>query len=61
MAHSFAQEFEMSYVLKKEDYSWVKLRLGHHKKVLDDDPNLPEHLRPVAQDIYDRFLNREEE
>jgi len=60
-AHFFAQEFEMNYALKKEDYFWVKLRLGHHKKVLDDDPNLPEDLRPVAQAIYARFLKTEKE
>ena len=60
-AHFFAQEFEMNYALMEKDYFWVKLRLRHHKKVLDDDPNLPKELRPVAQAIYDRFLQIERE
>jgi hypothetical protein len=31
------------------------------RKVLFDDPNLPEKLRPVAQAIYDKFLQKEKE
>lgn len=60
-AHFFAQEFEMDYALKKKDYFWVKIRLRDHKKVLFDDPNLPDELRPVAQSIYDKFLQIEKE
>ncbi len=60
-AHFFAQEFEMNYALEKKDYFWVKLRLRHHKGVLRDDTNLPDELRPVAQTIYDKFLQIEKE
>ena len=60
-AHFFAQEFEMNYALMKKDYFWVKMRLRAHKKVLCDDPNLPDELRPVAQVIYDKFLQIEKE
>ena len=56
-----AQEFEMDYALRKKDYFWVKLRLRAHKKVLHDDPNLPDELRPVAQQIYEKFLQIEKE
>jgi hypothetical protein len=60
-AHFFAQEFEMNYALAKKDYSWVRLRLGHHRNVLNDDPNLPEKLKPLAQTIYDKFIKIEKE
>ncbi|MCW4021017.1 MAG: hypothetical protein NWF14_07320 [Candidatus Bathyarchaeota archaeon] len=59
-AHFFAQELEMDYALMKKDYSWVKTRLRDHKKVLCDDPNLPDEMRPVAQTIYDKFLQIEQ-
>jgi len=54
-AHFFAMELEMDYALKKKDYSWLKLRLRHHKLVLYDDPNLPESMKSHAQEIYDKF------
>ena len=54
-AHFFAQEFEMDYAFKKKDYSWIKIRLKHHKSVLDTDPNLPKEMRSVAQNIYEKF------
>jgi transposase len=60
-AHFFAQEFEMNYALAKKDYYWVKLKLRDHRRVLCDDPNLPDELRPVAQAIYDKFLQIEKE
>lgn len=60
-AHFFAQEFEMNYALAKKDYSWVRLRLKHHRNVLNDDPNLPEKLKPLAQTIYDKFIKIEKE
>jgi len=55
-AHFLAQEFEMNYALKKKDYSFVKLRLRDHKKVLFDDPNLPSELRPIVQAFYEKFF-----
>lgn len=60
-AHFFAQEFEMDYAVKKKDYAWMKIRLRAHKKVLHDDPNLPDEMRLVAQTIYDKFLQIEKE
>lgn len=60
-AHFFAQEFEMDYALRKKDYFYVKLRLRAHKNVLYDDSNLPDNLIPIAQKIYDKFLQIEKE
>lgn len=55
-AHFVAQEFEMEYALKKKDYAWVKRRLRDHQMVLHDDPNLPDKMKPIAQRIYDKFI-----
>ena len=60
-AQFFAQEFEINYALRKKDYAWVKIRLRQHKRVLMDDPNLPDDMKPVAQMIYDKFLAIEKE
>jgi len=55
-AHLTAMEIELRYALNKRDYFWVKIRLRHHKEsVLDDDPNLPEEMRPRAETIFERF------
>jgi DNA-binding transcriptional regulator PaaX len=55
-AHLTAMETELNYALNKKDYFWVKIRLRHHKEsVLDDDPNLPEEMRPRAEALYERF------
>ncbi len=55
-AHFTAMETELEYALHKRDYFWVKIRLRHHEEsVLDDDPNLPEEMRPRAEALYDRF------
>lgn len=35
---------------------WVKIRLRQHKEsVLDNDPNLPEEMRPRAETIFEKF------
>jgi len=48
-AHLTAMETELNYALHKKDYFWVKIRLRQHKEsVLEDDPNLPEEMRPRA-------------
>lgn len=55
-AHLTAMEVELRYALNKRNYFWVKIRLKHHKEsVLDDDPNLPEEMRPRAETIFERF------
>lgn len=55
-AHLTAMEIELRYALNKRDYFWLKIRLRHHKEsVLDDDPNLPEEMRPRAEAIFERF------
>ncbi len=55
-AHLTAMETELEYALHKKDYFWVKIRLRHHKEsVLDDDPNLPEEMRPRAEALFERF------
>jgi hypothetical protein len=55
-AHLTAMETELKYALYKHDTFWAKIRLRQHKEsVLDDDPNLPEELRPRAQEIYEKY------
>ncbi len=55
-AHLNAMETELRYALHKRDTCWAKIRLRQHKEsVLDDDPNLPEDLRPRAEEIYERY------
>lgn len=55
-AHFDAMETELKYALYKNDTYWAKIRLRQHKEsVLDDDPNLPEELRPRAEDIYEKY------
>jgi hypothetical protein len=55
-AHFAAMETELSYALQKGDTYWAKWRLKTHKtSVLDADPNLPEEMRPRAEEIFKRF------
>jgi len=55
-AHFDAMETELKYALYKNDTYWAKFRLRQHKEsVLDYDPNLPEELRPRAEDIYEKY------
>jgi hypothetical protein len=55
-AHLTAMETELEYAIHKGDTYWAKIRLGQHKEsVLDDDPNLPEELRPRAEEIYEKY------
>jgi len=57
-AHFKAMELELEYALFKKDYFWVKFRLKQHKEsVLEDDPNLPESLRPRGEEIFHKFSN----
>lgn len=58
-SHLSAMEFELGYALRKGDLDWLRIRLGHHREVLDDDPFLPESMRPRALAIYDRFKEYE--
>lgn len=55
-AHFHAIETELEYALHKRDTFWAKVRLRQHKEsVVDDDPNLPEELRPRAEKIYTTY------
>jgi hypothetical protein len=55
-AHFNAMETELKYALYKRDTYWAKIRLrGHKESVVDDDPNLPEELRPRAREIYEKY------
>jgi len=55
-AHFTAIELELNYALLKKDYLWIRKRLeGHKTSVLEDDPNLPEELRPRGGAILERF------
>jgi hypothetical protein len=55
-AHFNAMETELKYALHKRDTLWAKIRLRQHKEsVLEDDPNLPEELRPRAKEIYEKY------
>lgn len=56
-AHLTAMETELDYALNKKDFFWVKLRLrlALKESVLDDDPNLPEEVRPRAEALYEKF------
>jgi len=54
--HFKAMELELEYALFKKDYFWVKVRLKQHREsVLEDDPNLPEMLRPRGEEILKKF------
>jgi hypothetical protein len=55
-AHLTAMETELNYALNKRDYYWAKMRLRQYKEsVIDDDPNLPEEMRPRAEEIFEKF------
>lgn len=55
-AHFKAMELELEYAMFKKDYFWAKIRLKQHKEsVLEDDPNLPESLRPRGEEIFHKF------
>ena len=41
---------------KELEYAWVKNRLKQHKKsVLEDDPNLPQEMKPRTEAILEKF------
>jgi hypothetical protein len=55
-AHFTAMEQEFNYALFKKNISWIKTRLQQHKtSVLENDPHLPEELRPKAEEILAKF------
>jgi len=49
--HFTAMELELKCAMFKKDYSWLIFRLEQHKCVLEDDPNMPESLRPRGEAI----------
>ncbi len=55
-AHFTAMELELNYALLKKEYAWISTRLeAHQATVLEDDPHLPEELRPQGHVIFERF------
>jgi hypothetical protein len=55
-AHLKAMETELDYALHKRDYLWIRVRLGQYKEnILDNDPNLPEEIRPRAEALYEKI------
>ena len=55
-AHFTAMETELNYALLKGDTFWANLRLNQHKtSVFDDDPNLPQEMRPRAEEILKNY------
>jgi hypothetical protein len=48
-------ETELKYALCKGDTYWAKIRLGQHKESVLDDENLPEELRPRAEEICEQY------
>ena len=55
-AHLNAMEFELDYALLLEDYYWLKLRLGHHEKAVNDDPMMPDSWKPRAREIFENYV-----
>jgi hypothetical protein len=56
LAHFTAMETELNYALFKGDTFWAKFRLNQHRtSVLEDDSNLPEEMRPRAEEILKKF------
>ncbi len=55
-AHLNAMEFELGYALLLEDYYWLKLRLGHHEKVVNDDPWMPDSWKLRAREILENYV-----
>ena len=54
-AHLNAMEFELDYALLLEDYYWLKHRLGHHERVVNDDPWMPDSWKPRAREILENY------
>ena len=55
-AHLNAMEFELNYALLLEDYYWLKHRLGHHEKVVNDDPWRPDGHKPRARERLGNYV-----
>jgi hypothetical protein len=53
--HFYAMGFELDYSLLLEDFYWLKHRLGHHEKLLDDELNLPSRLKDRGTEIYNAY------
>ena len=54
-AHLKAADYEMGYALLIEDYYWMKHRLAYLGRLIKEDANLPEAMKPAAMQIYDNF------
>lgn len=54
-SHLKAADYEMGYAMLIEDYYWMKHRLEYLVNMIENDMNLPESLKPVANTIYENF------
>ena len=54
-AHLKAADYEMGYAMLIEDYYWMKHRLAYLVRLIKEDKNLPESLKPAAMAIYENF------
>jgi hypothetical protein len=59
-AYLNAMEFELDYALLLEDYYWLKHRLGHHEKVVNDYSWIPESQKPRAREILENYTQYRE-
>jgi hypothetical protein len=55
-AHMTAVEYEIKYALKREDPTYVKLRLMHMRKWLEDE-NIPKELTPKLKLMVEKLSN----
>ena len=53
-AHFTAAEQELDYALNREDYAWIKARIGLAEFWLEDDL-LPKHLKPICRALMKKF------
>jgi len=53
-AHLTATDIELSYALKKRDFSWIKTRLEHAKQWINDE-YLPPSLVPKVNELIRKY------
>jgi hypothetical protein len=55
-AHFRALERELEYALRRKDYAWVESRIRQQEIVLENDPHLPDEMKPRAKAIFEKFI-----
>jgi hypothetical protein len=55
-AHMTAVEYEIKYALKREDPTYVKLRLAHMREWLKDE-NIPKESTPKLKSMVEKLSN----